>query len=370
MTTKRTHFLDNLRVALILLVVFHHTAITYGGSGDWYWREIAFSPEAGISGAVLTFLCAVNQAFFMGLLFLLAGYFTPASLDRKGTRRFLIDRTIRLGIPLLFYAAVVGPVTIGLSQIPNGRPFVGTIKYLWGHKIINIGPAWFIEVLLFFAIGYVVWRSVFPHNISKPLNPPNHRTILLAAVAVGAAAFLIRLAVPTGKSIFGDLQIGYFASYIFLFAAGCIAWRGKWLERFNFRMVAPWIIVTFLTLTVATPLILILGKGGDGFSGGWNIQAFTYAFWEPFVAWGIILFLPWLFRKYFNRGSFLMRRLSERSYSIYILHPPVLVAVSLALRPWGAPPLVKFLTVGFLACVGCFSAATLLLKVPYARRVF
>jgi hypothetical protein len=25
--------------------------------------------------------------------------------------------------------------------------------------------------------------------------------------------------------------------------------------------------------------------------GGWNLQAATYAFWEPFVAWGFILAL-------------------------------------------------------------------------------
>jgi hypothetical protein len=276
----------------------------------------------------------------------------------------------RLGIPFLFYVVVLSPVTISLSQIPNGRPFVGTFKYLWKHGIFDIGPAWFIEVLFFFTMGYVLWRSIFRPSISKSLDPPNHRIILITAVAVGVTAFLLRLAVPTGESVFGGLQIGYFASYIFLFAAGCIAWHGKWLERIKFRMAASWIVVTFLTLIVATPLILILGKGGDGFSGGWNIQALTYAFWEPFVAWGIILFLLWLFQKYFNRGSFLSRRLSERSYSIFILHPPVLVAVSLALRPWEAPPLVKFLTSGSISCIGCFIAATLLLKAPFARRVF
>jgi glucan biosynthesis protein C len=36
MTTGRTFFIDRLRVVLTALVILHHTAITYGGSGGWF----------------------------------------------------------------------------------------------------------------------------------------------------------------------------------------------------------------------------------------------------------------------------------------------------------------------------------------------
>jgi len=35
----------------------------------------------------------------MGFFFLLAGYFTPRSLERKGYGHFLCDRFLRLGLP-------------------------------------------------------------------------------------------------------------------------------------------------------------------------------------------------------------------------------------------------------------------------------
>tara|TARA_B110000483_G_C18151807_1_gene525759 strand:- start:486 stop:839 length:354 start_codon:yes stop_codon:yes gene_type:complete len=73
-------------------------AIVYGGSGDWYWRE---APDA--SSIPLVFFNALNQSFFMGFFFLLAGYFTPQSLEKKGLGPFLTDRLKRLGIPLLSY---------------------------------------------------------------------------------------------------------------------------------------------------------------------------------------------------------------------------------------------------------------------------
>ena len=39
----------------------------------------------------------------MGFFFMISSYFSPGSVDRKGSRVFLIDRLKRLGIPLLFY---------------------------------------------------------------------------------------------------------------------------------------------------------------------------------------------------------------------------------------------------------------------------
>jgi hypothetical protein len=57
--------IDALRAAVTLLVVFHHTAITYGAIGGWYYREIA--PSKSLGGILLILFCTINQAWFMGL---------------------------------------------------------------------------------------------------------------------------------------------------------------------------------------------------------------------------------------------------------------------------------------------------------------
>ena len=72
-------------------------AITYGASGLWFYQER--EPSGAPSSLLLTTFAATNQAYLMGFLFLLAGYFTPASLERKGYGRFLGDRFLRLGLP-------------------------------------------------------------------------------------------------------------------------------------------------------------------------------------------------------------------------------------------------------------------------------
>jgi hypothetical protein len=110
----RNDGIDALRAGTTLLVVLHHTAITYGAIGGWYYKETL--TDGSLSSMLLVFFCTLNQAWFMGLFFLLAGYYTPPSLQAKGAWRYLRDRLQRLGIPLIVYGFIIGPATIALAQ--------------------------------------------------------------------------------------------------------------------------------------------------------------------------------------------------------------------------------------------------------------
>src|SRR5215831_203622 len=83
----RDLYIDRLRSIMTVLVILHHTAITYGAIGGWFWYEL--KPSQALSSQLLIEFCTVNQAYFMGFFFLLAGYFTPASLERKGYAQFI-----------------------------------------------------------------------------------------------------------------------------------------------------------------------------------------------------------------------------------------------------------------------------------------
>ena len=122
--------IDALRAGTTLLVVLHHTAITYGAIGGWYYKEIL--TDGSLSSMLLVFFCTLNQAWFMGLFFLLAGYYTPAQLQSKGSWKYLRDRLQRLGIPLLVYGFVIGPATIALAQTARGKPFPDTLLRQYG----------------------------------------------------------------------------------------------------------------------------------------------------------------------------------------------------------------------------------------------
>ena len=370
----RELYIDRLRSVMTALVILHHTAITYGAPGGWYCNEL--KPSGTVSSLLLTLFVATNQAYFMGFFFLLAGYFTPPSLERKGYARFLGDRFLRLGLPLLAFMFLLGPATSALITAYEGRGFWPTIEYRWNHAIFGNGPLWFAQALLMFSIGYCAWRAVAGASlkqVERPARPvPVGRWWLESAVGVGVAALAIRQVVPTGVNVIG-LQLGYFASYTFLFALGIAAWRHDWLRQLEWRQARAWIIGLIFTWPLMPLGIFVAralnGPGKSNFGGGLSWTAILYAMWEPFVAWGLIAAWLLLFRSRMNQKSTLWGWLNRRAYAVYIIHPPILVGISLLLHPWIAPALVKFCVTGALSCIACWLLADPLVRLPGLRRV-
>jgi len=370
----RDLYIDRLRTAMTALVIVFHAAITYGASGGWFYYEL--KPSGSISSLLMTMFCGTNQAYFMGFFFLLAGYFTPGSLERKGYARFIGDRFLRLGLPLLAFGLLLGPLTVAEVHFAQGRSFWGTFAGLWQDKDFINGPMWFTQALLIFSLGYCAWRAVFGAPIAAteraPRPVPAYRWWLLSAVTVGAVALAIRQVVPAGKNVIG-LQLGFFSSYVFLFAVGIAAWRNDWLRQLEWKQARPWV----WTLALAWPLMPIgivvahtmYGVGNANFGGGYAWPAILYAFWEPFVAWGLIALWLLVFRARINRPSALWAWLNRRAYAVYIIHPVVLVGVALLLRGWVAPALVKWGVVGTLAVIACWLVADPLVRLPGVRRV-
>jgi fucose 4-O-acetylase-like acetyltransferase len=130
-TGRRLLFIDNLRSTLIILVISMHAAGTYSPLGNWYYVD---RTKLGLP-ILLTFAAwqMYLQAFFMGLLFFIAGYFVPLSFDRKGPLRFVRERAFRLGLPIIFYIFVLGPVTeyyVAHSWRAKGSSF---LREWWKH---------------------------------------------------------------------------------------------------------------------------------------------------------------------------------------------------------------------------------------------
>ena len=375
LAAPRQYGLDALRAVMTLLVVFHHTAITYGALGGWFYREVR--PDNSVGSLVLIAFVTLNQAYFMGLFFLLAGYFTPDAVRRHGAIGFLKERLVRLGLPLLFFGFVLGPATIALAQTSRDRSFWATLRDLWSRFVFEVGPLWFVEALLIFVFAYVAGQALASRfrgmSCAKrhPYGFPSNGALLLAALGTGAAAFILRLVWPVATQVFG-LQLGYFASYIVLFVAGCLAADADWLRNIPAGPRRLWSRIAmicgpilFLLMLLAPSVPALQGRP----EGGWTLPAAVYAFWEPLVAWGLILALISAFQRRFVRLDGFWNPLTRRAYAIFIIHPPVLVGLALVWRNIEAPHLVKFAVTGITACLVCYLIAGMLLRVPGVRRI-
>lgn len=357
-TATRHPGLDRLKVGLTLLVVLHHAAITYGGPGSWFWKER--SADGRITDVALAVFAAVNQSFFMGLFFLMAGAFTAAALSRRDRMSFLRERTWRLGVPLLLFGWGLGPLTVALAQLPRGRPFGETLAALWSRGAFVEGPLWFASALFVFC-AIAMLRG--PRPVIARAFPSDAR-LLAAALVCGAVSFAVRLDWPVGRTVFG-WQLAYFPGYVLLFAAGVVAVERRWWLAVPPDTARHWRRVTWLALPTLALLQVLPGP----LEGGWNPAALLYAFWEPFVAWGIVMSLLVRAQRHTATPGPLEAALARRAFAVYVIHPPVLVAVTLVLRPFDGPAIVKALLAGGLAAAACVLLAGVLLRVPGVARV-
>ncbi len=385
---NRLFFIDNIRWLMIVFVVMTHAAVTYSNLGMWYYIEPAKLDI--ISLAIFGIFQSFTQAYSMGLLFLIAGYFVPGSFDRKGFCRFLTDRTVRLGIPALIYMLLIN-TTINYYflafQWTTHRPpfwhflqnYVQSLDFLSGS-----GPMWFALALLIFSTAYAVSRLFrrrrpitkkrkTPEKLQQYGELPGHRAVAGLALLISAFAFLVRLVQPIGTSIM-NMQLGYFSQYIILFVIGIIAYRKNLLFRIPYSFGMIWFGAALIGGSIFWLAILILGGGFSGdfakYGGGIYWQSAAYALWESFFCVGICLGLIVFFRQRFNAQGKFTKFMSDNYFSVYVFHPPILIMVTLALQDFAWHPLIKFATTIAISVPLCFLASHLVFrKIPLLKRV-
>jgi glucan biosynthesis protein C len=360
------------------MVILVHLAVTYGGEGSWYYKE---GQADTLTGAVLTTHNAISQSFFMGLLFLLSAYFTVASCDRKGPGPFLRDRLLRLGIPLLFFEYLIQPFLAcflawaGVINLGGSRGDYFRWYYTSFH--LGSGPLWFVEVLLIFSVLYVAWRLLrrpVSETRDNSGDPPGPKAFLIFAVSLGVLSFVVRLWFPVNWA-FGplNLQLAFFVQYVAMFIVGVIAYRRNWLQRLPTASTLFCFVLAGLLIVVVLPLLFAFGGVLDGqvwrFLGGPHWQALTYAMWEQWLAVAMTVGLIVLFRERFNRQGRLAQAAASSSYTVYIIHAPIIILFALAMRNVHLYPLLKFAIAALVTIPITFAIANLLRQLPLARRI-
>lgn len=375
----RLFFIDHFRATLTLFVVLHHVAIIYGEGISFYYVEPPNKETLTYLG--LLFFALANQAWFMGAFFLLAGYFTPGSYDRKGQGAFLKDRLLRLGIPLIVWLFVLGPITsIGMYLEPSPRiPGPLTWQGFWQAYpyLLGLGPLWFVALLLIFSVGYVGWRMVTPKRVSavdSDASLPSYRTIVIFTLALALVSYLTRVTIPLGKSVnlFVDFldfpTLAYLPQYLSFFIVGAIASRYDWFRELPKSVGTVGFVAATLAFVLLLPLAFFAGLEGQ-FLGNGEWQSAVYTLWDSIFAVGLCLGYIALFRRLFNRESRFGTFLAQQSYAVYIIHSPIIVLVAVAFKNVELENLVKFGLVSVIVIPLCFIIAYLIRRIPAVSRI-
>ncbi len=379
--TLRLFFVDNIRILLTILVIMHHTMITYGAEGSWYFLD----PHTDeLTSTLLTVIATLDQGFFMGLFFFISAYFVPGSYNRKGPKLFLKDRLIRLGIPLALYIIFVNPYLVYLINVTpkSGKTYFefylgyfqsldAFLSFLGGN-----GPLWFVLALLIYDFVYTFCRIIYKKSTkSEPIKKrPTNGLLAIVTVIMAIFTFIVRLFYYTSAGDdFFNIQLCFVAQYIVMLLLGTIAYNRDWFRNITDRQGKFWIEIALIAIIIFFPIGLLLGAYGedaDKFIGGLNWQALVFNLWESFYCMGMCIGLVVLFRKKYNSQGKVAKTLSQNAYTIYIVHAPVLIGVGLLFYIVPMFALLKFIIVFPIVLFICFLLSHFVLRrIPGAKRV-
>ncbi len=376
MTDKnRLYYLDNLKVFLIILVIMHHVGQAYGATGgSWIYSY----PGDRVKSLGVFF--GFNASFFMGLFFFISGYFYPQSFDRHGARKFIVDKLIRFGIPLIVVCLFITPLLEYVKYVHyehhiSFQDFYIRMWQKYGLKIaypggFHFGHLWFVEHLLVYAILYAAIRTVLQKYVPfLSVTTARHARlyILISYILVlGIITHLMRTSwgfpVDRWISFLGYIQMepAHLPQYLSLFVFGILAYRWSFLDSITTPRNMLWLVPGLGIFAVTIVQI---------YTTGHRQAFFLWDYREALLCVGVCIGLLALFNTFFNRTGRIMQLLSENAFGTYVVHVPIVVALQYAFDPVQAGALTLFIIVSCLAIPVSFLISILVRLIPGVKRV-
>jgi peptidoglycan/LPS O-acetylase OafA/YrhL len=363
-------FVDALRVLVIAWVVVHHAAQPYGPTrGEW--------PIPGPRDLEwLRPLFPLGAAFGMGLLFFLAGYFIPQAYDRKGAARFMMDRWLRIGLPLVVF--VMGLHVPVVYLLESGESTIS--EFIGGVYDSGLQNAylhlWFLGHLLLYSVGYVTWRLLIDRRQRPPartLQVPGHRAIIAFVVALALVTWLVRGWYPIDEWVpllfIVAAEPAHLPQYVSLFVLGIIAYRGDWLRRWSVRLGAIWLSIGLVTSAAVYVAVMRADDPATDLveGGGFTWQAMLWSGLEALICAGLVVGMIVVSRRFFRRPSRILAALAAASYAAYVLHVGLVIGLQAGLEDVDFPSAAKFLIVAAGGLVLAFGVGHVSRLIPGLR---
>ena len=332
---------------MMILGVFLHSATAYSTFRDVWWLK---DPQTTRwADYVILFI----HSFRLPVFFVMAGFFAALLWEKRGALRFVENRMMRLGLPMLLGMAAMYPALKTASVYcyfwaRDPQPWARTLGWLGeGRLERGLEPMhlWFLEVLLWTCLSAVVaapwldrlrgrWFSSLMAWWGAPLvfALPTFLTLLPSELGI----------LDTPHNFFPQFRIQ--AAYAVFFAAGWGIYRNR--EALDGMRNRGWGHVA-----VAAGLTVIAGGAIErqlALAPQRDWLAFlTTSLLTALMAWMMIFGLTGVFLRYAAQPSARFRYLSDSAYWLYLVHPPVLVMLQVPMMHLRLAPELKTV-IGFV----------------------
>lgn len=357
----RQHDLDALRALLMLIGIPFHASLIYNDNLDWIIVEAERSH-------VLTFFAEFTHVFRMPAFFMVSGFFAVLMVRRRGPAAWFGSRCLRLGLPFVSAMLLLQPSQITASSFaPLAR---GDITYdqalLTAHaKLTSFGQQWiehlwFLPVLLLASAIFVAAWPIGRLQVFQRGMDRFHDVCARKPAAASTALLLGAPLIETAQILaLGVSPLGFIIHVMTCFGAGALLGSNRNLLNAFRRTNVPEIAGAIVLCSLAA----VMSEGYDNIQPIYLIVSACGAI----LASKVIIATMY---KFANRSSPAIKRVVDSSFSVYIVHQPIIVVVAALFCLVSLPIALEFVAIVAIATVLSFRASSLIARLPVLALLF
>lgn len=353
----RRYDLDWLRILVFGLLILFHSGMFY--VANWGWHA-----KSSYRSELLENLMLFVEPWRMAVLWFIAGMAIKFILAKVSVTRFVIMRSIRLMLPLLFGILIVVPPQLYVEMSQNGdlnisfwqfiQAFYGDNNELfanyrpgiWHH--IDVNHLWFIRSLWQFSLALLcllpLLNAKWLNNlVDKIIKQHGFISIVLAVLPI----YLLQMTHDLHNS-------RYSIGFTFMVYGYLIGWHKHFWQKLS-ENIKPLIIVSFIFYGTFICFYNLFWQ--DVFKGHGQDNAIAMLFgmlnYNIFRLLGVLTVLALAF-KYLNKNSNQLSYLNEAVYPFYILHQSIIIVIGYNLTFIDLGPIWEPILLLALTSISCF----------------
>ncbi len=348
----RRYDLDWLRVLVFALLIFYHVGMFFIHWG-WHIKNNVIYEE-------LRWPMAFLNQWRLPILFVIAGMGTYYALGKRSTGKFILERYLRLGIPLAVGMALIVPPQVYIERLADGD-FTGSyfdffpaeaFKGIYPKGNLSWHHLWFLPYLFLYSLilapllVYLRRReSKFKDWVRKLIS--NSWGLYLFVVPLFVVVFTMQPLFPVTHALVGDWFT--ITKYIILFFYGFVlVTSGDVFWESVSKIKNKALIIGVIAFTCYVCIQLFMESG--------TLKHAVRTCCRVVNVWSWILVLFGYAAKYLNRPSRTLAYANRAVYPFYILHQTITVIIGYFLMDlnW------SFLSKASILVVGTFGISWLI----------
>lgn len=313
----RKYYFDNGKAIASLLGIFYHSALVFAGTA---WL---INIEKEQSLPIFQIYTEYINLFRMPLFLFISGYFAALSVMKYHLKEFTLQKITRLGIPLISTLLTFNIIErFFVSKFNNKNfSFIEMLNTMvpWNSNF-QLSHLWFIYyVIIFSFLTYFVLtftKVSFNSLIIRILNKYTDAFLIVCSIAIFGMFGILFILTGFFHELLSFLTIGANLPYFLLGVITYVQWgffKKLFIELSRRR---------FLIISILLVISFIIAKNISGIVPNSN------TIMNIFPRYFSLIIVLGLLYKYLNKSNGILKYMSESSYSVYLIHQPIIVVVS------------------------------------------